>query len=220
MPFLKVEDLSDEAFLNRHETAEAEERKRFRNFITYPPVRRSRLSRESESNTLESVPSELNFHDSGSQCDLQASFQSSFSREEGRRRSSSTSITSRRSSFLEEYMCHITHDSFDREHLDPFPPRYFPLSDEVYEDMKKEQLTVSETKHLYRTRTVRVQDDPSMEFISPEFDVGDSEAQYIAPSSPAGSRGSSVSVEDENDPEWNERHGDRRSSISMRHSKR
>lgn len=107
-------------------------------------------------------------------------------------------------------------ESFERELMDPFPPRQFPLSEETFEEMKQEQVSVTRNRNVYhRTRHVRVQDDPSMEFISPEFDVGD--AQYVAPDSPGGSY---VSIEDENDPEWNESRGDRRSSLSMRQSKR
>lgn len=214
----QVEDVSDEAFLNRHETPETEERKRFRNFVTYPPVRRSRLSRESESNTLESVPSDVNLYESGSTSDLQNSFQSVNSRDEGRRRSSSTSVPSRRSSFLDEYTSSFARDSFERDYLDPFPPRQFPLTDELFDEMKREQVSVYRSRNVYhRTRNVRVQDDPSMEFISPEFDGNDS--PYVGPESPVGSVASG-SPEDENDPEWNESRGDRRSSISMRHYKR
>lgn len=215
----QFEDLSDEAFLNRHEIPEAEERKRFRNFITYPPVRRSRLSRESESNTIDSFPSDINLHESGSQSELHVALHSSTCtlKEEGRRRSSSTSAgMSRRGSFLDDSLNSYWRESFERDTVDPFVPRQFPLPDDIFEEMQQEQIAVTRNRNVYhRSRHVRVQDDPSMEFISPEFDLG--ESQYVAPDSPGGSF---VSVEDENDPEWNQARGDRRCSLSMRHSKR
>jgi len=207
--------MTDEAFINRHDASETDERKRFRNYVTYPPVRRSRLSRESES--MDTFPADMGLQECASQSDLQASFQ--FNREEGCRRSGSTSTAmSRRSSFMDEYMGYAI-DSFERETFEPFPSRQFPLPEDMFEEMKQEQLDVGNVRNVYhRQRTVRMQDDTSMEFISPEFEAG--ESTYVVADSPVGSGGSSLSLEDENDPEWNASRGDRHCSLSMRHSKR
>lgn len=205
----EVEDMTDEAFIDRHESMEAEERKRFRNFITYPPVRRGRLSRESESNTLDTFSPDCNLNEIPLQTDG-ASYLS-FIHEE-RRRSGSTSRKSTTFDDLKDY------EYYDMEHTDPWPARLFPLPEDVYEEMKIEQNQISSTRNRYRRpRTVKVQDDPSMEFISPDFEQLDS-VTFAASPAPSGT--STSTCEDDNDPEWNENRGDRRSSISMKHSKR
>lgn len=195
--------------MQRHELQEAEERKRFRNFITYPPVRRGRLSRESESNTLETFSPDCSLNE--------ATFQTdgiSIIREDERRRSGSTS---RRSTLLDD--CIREYDFYtDMEYMEPWPARQFPLPEEMYEEMKIEQNHSSLTRNRYRRpRTVKVQDDPSMEFISPDLEMLDA-VTFAASPAPSGT--STSTCDDENDPEWNESRGDRRSSISMKHSKR
>lgn len=208
--------MTDEAFNLRHDVPEAEERKRFRCFVTYPPVRRGRLSRESESNTHENY---------GVECGLGESFDSqtagfSFSgmKEDGRRRSGSTS---RRGSFLEEFGVGLGGQEYlyDSWRSEPFAERIFPLEETLYEEMKQEQLTASRTKNNYRRRrTVKVQDDLAMEFISPEVETTE-DLPYVA-ASPGYSGSTDSNCEDFNDPEWNEGQGDRRSSVSTKHSKR
>ncbi|XP_045207294.2 KAT8 regulatory NSL complex subunit 1-like isoform X2 [Mercenaria mercenaria] len=207
----EVEDMTDDTFADRHETMEAEERKRFRNFITYPPVRRGRLSRESESNTLETFSPECSLNEASFQTDSAGCL--SYIHEE-RRRSGSTS---RRSNTFDDSV--REYDSYnDYEYMEPWPARQFPIPEDVYEEMKIEQNRVSSTRNTYRRpRTVKVQDDPSMEFISPDFEPLDS-ATFAASPAPSGT--STSTCDDENDPEWNENRGDRRSSISMKHSKR
>lgn len=204
----EVEDLTDETFSQRHDALEIEERKRIRNYITYPPVRRSRMSRESESNTLDTFSPESSLNE--------ASFASEgvgLILGEERRRSGSTS---RRAGYFDDYL--RDYDSEEGMCFEPWPERQFPLAEETYEQMKLEQSKVGPTRNTYRRpRTVKVQDDPSMEFISPEgFEQEDSS---VMPGFPYPSEGS-MSNDDEDDPEWNETHGDRRSSISMKHSKR
>lgn len=205
--------MTDETFSQRHELMEASERKRFRSFVTYPPVRRTRLSRESESNILETFSPECSLSDAHFQTDS-SGIVYSVSRDEERRRSGSTS---RRTSSLEEYI--REYDIYNElQCLDPWTVRQFPLPEDTYEQMKIEQNRAGVTRNTYRRpRTVKVQEDPSMEFISPDFEPLDS-ASIAA--SPAASGDSTSTCDDENDPEWNENRGDRRSSISMKHSKR
>ena len=202
--------MTDEAFTDRHESMEAEERKRFRNFITYPPVRRGRLSRESESNTLDTFSPDCSLNETSFQTDGASCL--SYIHEE-RRRSGSTS---RKSTTFDDYI--KEYDYNDMEYMDPWPARQFPLPEDVYEEMKIEQNRASSTRNTYRRpRTVKVQDDPSMEFISPDFEQLDS-VTFAASPAPSGT--STSTCDDDNDPEWNESRGDRRSSISMKHSKR
>ncbi|KAL4228746.1 histone H4-K16 acetylation [Mactra antiquata] len=208
----EMEDLSDEKFTSRHESMELEERKRFRNFVTYPPVRRSRLSRESESNTLDTLSPDCSLNEASLQTE-HSSIQFGNGNFEERRRSGSTS---RRAGSVDDYL--REYDFYDDEYSDPWQPRQFPLSDETYAVMLVEQSHKTPTRHMYRRpRTVKVQDDPSMEFVSPEFEAMDTSS--IVPS-PAGSGDSTSTCDDDNDPEWNESKGDRRSSVSMRHTHR
>ncbi|KAH3701592.1 KAT8 regulatory NSL complex subunit 1-like [Dreissena polymorpha] len=216
----EAEDVTDEAFTVRHDVPEAEERKRFRNFITYPPVRRSRTSRESESNNTENFAVDCPLGESFSSMDLQAAgFSFSGLKEDGRRRSGSTS---RRGSFMEEFGVGLGGQEylFDSWRSEPFPERIFPLDETMYEKMKQEQLTASRTKNKYRRRrTVKLQDDPAMEFVSPEVEATE-DLPYVDVASPGYSGSTDSNMEDFNDPEWNEGQGERRSSLSTKHSKR
>lgn len=191
---------------------ELEERKRFRNFVTYPPVRRSRLSRESESNTIDTLSPDCSLNEASFQSE-HSGVQLGVGGPEERRRSGSTS---RRTGSFEDYL--KDYDYYDDEYSEPWPPRQFPLSDETYAVMLVEQNHKAPTRNTYRRpRTVKVQDDPSMEFVSPEFDSIESTSMLP---SPAPSGDSTSTCEDDNDPEWSETKGDRRSSVSMRHANR
>lgn len=201
---LQREDDSDAAFLARHDSPEAEERKRFRNFVTYPPVRRGRPSRESESNTHDEFGACGSLAEShGSNSDLLVQIGDS------RRRSGSTS---RRFSFMEEQF------SFEMI-VEPFQPREFPLPEDTYEDMKREQISALKCKTKFRrARTVKVQDDLATEFVSGDFDEPPEELPFVPPS-PEYSGSTDSNVDDFNDPEWNETSSERRMSVS-KNSKR
>ena len=54
------EDLSDEKFAMRHLKFELEEKKRFRNFVQYPPLRRNRARSDVSLSAMEVLPSEEN----------------------------------------------------------------------------------------------------------------------------------------------------------------
>ena len=213
--YFQVEDVSDEAFSARHQSFEEEERKRIRSFITYPPVRRSRQSRESESQSsdshvTESLMTEYNVDQDGQPSIMQYSA-SAFYREEGRRRSGSTS---RHMTGFEEYVMDYENK---RRILEPWATREFPLSEECYEDMKKEQINAKSTrqKSYTMTRTVKIHED-DIEFVSP-----DRSESPTAPDSPAHSYSSGSTLDDLNDPEWHgERKKIRRPSGSMRSSRR
>lgn len=57
--FEEMEDLSDEAFAARHKLCEAEEKKRFSNFVQYPPTRRNRSRSEVSGQSLDSSAHDL-----------------------------------------------------------------------------------------------------------------------------------------------------------------
>lgn len=183
------EDISDDACLARHYPSEAEERKKFRSFITYPPVRRSRQSRESEGHSTDAMSPLLQEQASSSESpSLQSSSVIPYTvtvttghGNDVRRRSGSAS--SRRES--EEY-CH--------KEVEPWPERIFPLPEECYEQMKKEQMDSLPKKRSYKRRVVKLDDE--IEFVSPPSIGPDS-----PPESPAQSV-SSASLGDPDDPDW------------------
>ncbi|XP_052804340.1 KAT8 regulatory NSL complex subunit 1-like isoform X2 [Mya arenaria] len=206
------EDVSDSAFLQRHEASETDERKRFRSFVTYPPSRRTRLSRESESNALDGSSEFVGgmAESYGSSCDMMAGLNDS------RRRSGSTS-TSRRYSFADEYPC----SSFEYQ-TEPFQPRDFPLPENTYEDMKKEQISALKVKQKFRrARTFKVQNDLATEFVSGDYDESENQEEVaFVPPSPEYSGSTDSNVDDFNDPEWNESPSERRASVGNKCNKR
>ena len=106
-----------------------------------------------------------------------------YGKEETRRRSGSAS--SRRES--EDYM---------QNEVEPWPERTFPLQEDCYEEMKKEQLESLPKKRSYRrSKVVKLEDE--MEFVSPPS-VG---PESPVPESPMQS-GSSIC--DLDDPDWTE----------------
>lgn len=191
----EVEDLNDNAFLNRHEICESEERKKFRNFITFPHVRRSRLSRESECNTHDSFSPDSSLNDTH----FDNGFSVNSGREDGRRRSCSTS---RRSSFLDECIWDQVQYCYEVEHQDPWPLRQFPLPEELYEEMKNEVVTSVPIITYRRRETVRMPDDLGMEFVSPECDNAETLLVSLSPE-----QGNELGISSEDDdPEWNGSH--------------
>ena len=189
------EDISDEACLARHNPCEAEERKRFRSFVTYPPVRRSRQSRESEGHSTDAMSplnqelvglTETQSLQSTSNFSCALTYTVSYGKEETRRRSGSAS--SRRES--EDYL---------QRDVEPWPERTFPLQEECYEQMKKEQIESLPKKRTYRrARAVKLDDE--IEFVSPPS-VG---PESPVPESPMQSLSSAASVGDPDDPDWTE----------------
>lgn len=187
------EDISDEACLERHNPCEAVERKKFRSFITYPPARRSRMSRESEGHSTDATSphlqeqpgwSETPSLQSGSTIPYTVTYTVGHGKDESRRRSGSTSSSRRESE-----------DAVQRE-VEPWPERVFPLPEECYEQMKKEQLESLPKKRTYRRRVVKLDDE--IEFVCPPSVGPDS-----APASPVQSL-SSASVGEVDDPDWTE----------------
>lgn len=169
----EVEELTDEAFLERHYLSEVQERKRFSNFVQYPS-RRSRNSRT----------------DSGAASDVAAQD----GQEETFRRRSSSAASIRSASFsLEDKDI----DMSDANVIEPWGERAFPLSEEEYNIMLKDQPEVLEPRR--RRGSARVS-------LSESFG-GKTEEEGIAgdsvPTSPLGSTSSpSVTGDDPNDPEW------------------
>lgn len=213
----EIETMTDEDFAKRHQKNEDEERKRFRSFITYPPVRRSRLSRESESN-VDNFSPDSSMNEAGF---LQASlpestlFSQSFpfnvGREEGRRRSGSTS---RRSISIDEHSRDTEYYDMYRVVKEPFVPREFPLSDDCYEEMKREQETCTESENQAYRRAKAMKLDEEMEFMNALCERSESPSAPISPAT------SGSTVDDIHDPEWNASRGDRRSSLSLKQAKR
>lgn len=105
---------------------------------------------------------------------------------ESRRRSGSASSLRRDSE-----------DSCIQREIDPWPERIFPLQEDCYEQMKKEQQESLPKKRSYKRRVVKLDDE--IEFVCPPSDGPDS-----APASPVQSM-SSASVGDADDPDWTER---------------
>ncbi|GFS15218.1 KAT8 regulatory NSL complex subunit 1 [Elysia marginata] len=149
------EDLSDEKFALRHLKFELEEKKRFRNFVQYPPLRRSRArsdvslsamdSRDggqSEENSLSSRPAtpvlmkSLPSVSSGRGSSLEESL-ASLQGQRPRTMSVSTP-TARRDPRQGSLYCQDSVDSQRDTVLEPWPHRIFPLATEEYEHMLKE----------------------------------------------------------------------------------
>ena len=183
------EDISDEACLSRHDPHEAAERKRFRTFVTYPPARRTRLSRESESHSVEAMSPVVQEQFStmetqpGSNIPYTVTYTVTHGKGKGesRRRSGSASSSRRESE-----------DSFIQREVEPWTERVFPLPEDCYEAMKKEQEESLPKKRSYKRRVVKLDDE--IEFVCPP-DSG--------PPSPVQSE-SSRSVGEADDPDWTE----------------
>lgn len=165
------EDLSDETFALRHLKLELEEKKRFRNFVQYPPLRRSRArsdvslsaldSRDaglSEENSLSSRPTtpilmkSLPSGSSGS-TGLEESLASLQSQ---RPRTMSVSTpTSRRDMRQCSQSGFDVMDSSRDAMLEPWPRRFFPLPNEEFERMLEEAPSDSKAStHQHETRYV------------------------------------------------------------------
>lgn len=183
------EDISDEACLRRHDLPEAAERKRFRTFVTYPPARRTRLSRESESHSIDAMSPVVQEQFStmetqpGSNIPYTVTYTLTHGKGKGesRRRSGSASSSRRESE-----------DSFIQREVEPWTERVFPLPEDCYEAMKREQEESLPKKRAYKRRVVKLDDE--IEFVCPP-DSG--------PPSPVQSE-SSRSVEEADDPDWTE----------------
>ncbi|KAK3106503.1 hypothetical protein FSP39_021317 [Pinctada imbricata] len=219
-----VEDVTEEAYLERHKICEASERKRFTSFIQYPS-RRSRGSRneagpstpESSADTkslkeredVQSVaqtPEEIARKRSSTLSSTSSqtfNVASPLSDDAFRRRSSSTSV--RRistNSFLEDNS-DFSFDLVGQEVVDPWPDRQFPLSEEEYEGMKQE-MPVIEIKENNSVRRRQVQtkftvvDDIENNLVEDRVYM----SSRVSSPVPSVSSGSNASDDDPDDPEW------------------
>lgn len=178
----QIEELSDEAFLARHQTCEVSERKRFSNFVQYPS-RRSRNSRTDSCGPA--TPSDPNIQEAYETCAKDDSF---------RRRSSSASNRRTSSISLEDKE---TNPLFETGVVEPWEDRTFPLSEEEYDQMMSDQPPVIEERRRRPSSRVSLSETFGSKK-EEEVTGGDSIPCSPLPSSSSGS----ALGEDPNDPEW------------------
>lgn len=151
------------------------------------------MSRESEGHSTDATSphlqeqpgwSETQSLQAGSTIPYTVTYTVGHGKDELRRRSGSTSSSRRESE-----------EAIQRE-VEPWPERVFPLPEECYEQMKKEQLESLPKKRTYRRRVVKLDDE--IEFVCPPSVGPDS-----PPASPVQSL-SSASVGEADDPDWTE----------------
>lgn len=184
---LQVEELTDEAFQTRHYLSEVQERKRFSNFVQYP-------SRRSRSSRTDSGPTS----DTATQDGPEETFR--------RRSSSAASIRSASFSLEDKDL-----EFYDSHVIEPWGERAFPLSEEEYSIMLKDQPQFIEPRR--RRSSARVS-------LSESFG-GKTEEEGMTgdnlPISPLGSVSSpSIAGDDPNDPEWSVEVGENGTSKSRR----
>ncbi|KAH9492408.1 hypothetical protein Btru_051040 [Bulinus truncatus] len=216
------EDLSDEVYAARHLLLELEEKKRFRNFVQYPPVRRNRARSDAipstgrpmtgeRVSTEEGNSTQPNLMDESSLSSLPTTpvlnksyssiFQNKNSDDNGeghqpssRRRTFSASRRERSSSIIFD---DNPNSPDDWSGIKPWPRRTFPISESEYQLMVKEFTSNCEPVH-HRSVNRRIL-DPSI-FVSSSME--NNEDANIAPSPHPSNESLSSAGDDPNDPEW------------------
>ncbi|XP_005091967.1 KAT8 regulatory NSL complex subunit 1 [Aplysia californica] len=213
------EDLSDEKFAARHAVLEQEEKKRFRSFVQYPPVRRGRARSEVLVDVKEETTAECQGKPAGDGLEPPAGL-STISESD-----SSCPTTPMLSKSHPVYSTPSQDDGMDslqqqlasrrraqsfsrRGHYDdlhnhligvcePYPRRVFPLSEEEYRLMKEEAPSCCEPVHQRVTRRLA---EPSGKVYVSGGDAGDEPS--AAPSPHPSNESMSSAGDDPNDPEW------------------
>ncbi|CAL1547714.1 unnamed protein product [Lymnaea stagnalis] len=212
------EDLSDERYAARHLALEQEEKKRFRNFVQYPPVRRNRARSEAnpskpidrngaeegtpthtaliEDSSVSSRPPTpvLNKCPQGTNTDdsLVECQQNNIS---ARRRTVSFSKRDRSSSVIFD---DIHNSLIDCGGVEPWPRRTFPISEDEYHLMREELPPSCEPVHQRVTR--RLAEPSGKIYVGGNVD-NQEDASAVPSPHPSNESVSSIG-EDPNDPEW------------------
>ena len=199
---LQIEDLSDEAFDERHKVCEVSERKRFSTFIHYPS-RRSRGSMGGEEKrSTTPLPLDIRTNDLGPITPdamspdpglIDTNF--SISKEEAFRRRSSSASSQRFSHSFDDG--HDLPDVVEIVNKDPWPERTFPLSEAEYEEMK---IVLAAPVKRRKNRISKARLSLSSEFNGKIDSVTPISSRAASPA-PSSSSGSFI-TEDPNDPEW------------------
>lgn len=210
------EDLSDERYAARHLALEQEEKKRFRNFVQYPPVRRNRARSEAnpckpsdrhgaddgaathnthlEENSSRPPTPVLNKCLQGTNPDdsLVECQQNNIS---ARRRTVSFSKRDRSSSVIFD---DIHNSLIDCGGVEPWPRRTFPISEDEYHLMREELPPSCEPVHQRVTR--RLAEPSGKVYVGGNVDNQEDTSAVPSPH-PSNESVSSIG-EDPNDPEW------------------
>ncbi|XP_050407403.2 KAT8 regulatory NSL complex subunit 1 [Patella vulgata] len=195
-----IEDISDTSFSIRHQKCEAEEKKRFASFIQYPMRRRIRTDLGiSTSDPASPDPLGTETFTHTSQEHRPSSPLSAF----GDESVGSVHIQRRSSSISKRFSVSSSFDDpleYEREKVDPWSPRTFPLSEADYEEMK------SVEPHVYETLPVisPVQPTVNADVITDSSSRTESTPGSSRPTSPIQSSCSNSVMDDDdpNDPEW------------------